>query len=609
MTTTTRRISNKLILLYYVVLSTSLYHRSFAFSTSFTSSATAGQVSPFSHWRRCQYHYHRRSMIPQKRSLSSLSLQETSRPTRFLWSSTQLQAMPSPLDIMDNLSTGTAVDLPFDIDVNVNIDAVQVPFVINGIDEVISELILLSKMTISEITSQPEVMAALTAYGHYLSFMIITACIAVEKVTIKPNMTDDEENRLVTANSWLGLAGVMLVLSGYYRTVFYEKGWDFYSNVPTFWVKMFLVSILGAMSFFPTTKIIQRAIAKRNGTLQPMSEKLAKRMTSILNAELLALFTIPATATFMARGEAVATNIPWQVDVAIVTLILFGLGGKYIKEALSFQEENDELMSGINQAAVGEYSAVNEGNTQQMSSESMVQNSRDVMNETPQRNDKRNSPDSDGAKQSSINVRRKSFTVNGGYTESLNQSSSNGSGSEEPQMASDSVMQSSRDFIKEAMQRNGNRGSAGPDEFKPVSRDLFGRSPTTESQDSSISSSEVQMASDSVLQSSRNFIKEAMQRNGNRGSAGPDSFRPVSRGVYGRSPSSFPSDLTKAGNTNFTGNTGNSASSSNGEQLASDIELQKSRAFIDEAMQGKTSTTITNDPIAIREKMRKGLRS
>ena len=37
--------------------------------------------------------------------------------------------------------------------------------------------------------------SALVAYGHYLSFMIGTACVTAERVTIKPAMTMEEEKR------------------------------------------------------------------------------------------------------------------------------------------------------------------------------------------------------------------------------------------------------------------------------------------------------------------------------------------------------------------------------------------------------------------------------
>ena len=96
------------------------------------------------------------------------------------------------------------------------------------------------------------------------------------------------------------------------------------------------------------------------------------------------------------------------------------------------------------------------------------------------------------------------------------------------------------------------------------------------------SASDVQMASDSVLQSSRDFIKEAMQRNGNRGSAGPDDFKPVSDGNSAETFSKDSFSEMKANTTNR--NSGSRYSSSSGElEILSKEDLERSRAFIREA--------------------------
>lgn len=179
-------------------------------------------------------------------------------------------------------------------------------------------------------TTASPFLSALAAYGHYLSIMLITACLVVERVTIKANMSEEEETRMAIADTTLGASGLLLAVSGYYRVVQYGKGWEFYSHEPVFWLKLVFVAIFGACSFFPTTKIIQRSIAQRNGNFTPMSEKLAARMTTLINAELLALFTIPVTATLMARGIGYTDMIPWQVEAALVPLVLVGLGGKVI---------------------------------------------------------------------------------------------------------------------------------------------------------------------------------------------------------------------------------------------------------------------------------------
>ena len=84
---------------------------------------------------------------------------------------------------------------------------------------------------------------------------------------------------------------------------------------------------------------VQRAIARQKGEGEPMSEKLAARMTTLINAELLMILSIPLAATTMARGIGYVDfdcTIPGGLCVA---LALFGLGGKYVKEALDWEED------------------------------------------------------------------------------------------------------------------------------------------------------------------------------------------------------------------------------------------------------------------------------
>lgn len=186
--------------------------------------------------------------------------------------------------------------------------------------------------------------SALAAYGHYLSIMSISACILLERVIIKPNMSDEEEDILAITDTSLGVFGALLAYTGYVRVVDYGKGWDFYSHEPIFWLKITFVGIFGAASFFNTTKVIQRSIAKRNndGVVPvPMSDMLAARMIQICNAELVALACIPLTATLMARGVFYTNDIPWQIGACVSVIVFGGLSYKYVREALTWTEEEE----------------------------------------------------------------------------------------------------------------------------------------------------------------------------------------------------------------------------------------------------------------------------
>ena len=153
-------------------------------------------------------------------------------------------------------------------------------------------------------------------------------------------MTEEEENRLIIADSIWGLSGLTLVASGYFRVVEFGKGWEFYSHEPIFWLKMTLLGVVGAASFFPTTTIIKRAVEKKNnGSIAPMSPELANRMTSVINAEILAFLSIPFAATLMSRGVLYNDDFQWQTSAAAAFLLSSGLGFKYVREALGWEEQ------------------------------------------------------------------------------------------------------------------------------------------------------------------------------------------------------------------------------------------------------------------------------
>lgn len=196
------------------------------------------------------------------------------------------------------------------------------------------------ELAIAASGSSDVIPSALAAYSHYLSILVIVASIMTERLTVKAAMSIEEEKLLGVADIMTGVAGVALLVSGYYRATAYGKGWDFYSHEPIFWLKMTFLGIFGALSLFPTITIIQRTVKiQQEGTIEPMSEALAKRMTQVLNAELSALAFIPLTACLMARGVGYVNDFPTQiVGPALFAVVTGGAVFKYAKDAITWKE-------------------------------------------------------------------------------------------------------------------------------------------------------------------------------------------------------------------------------------------------------------------------------
>ena len=92
-------------------------------------------------------------------------------------------------------------------------------------------LMMLTVAAPAEAASVPNALpSAFAAYGHYLGLFLTVACLAVERVTIKEGMTEEDFDIATAADAVYGLAGLLVVGTGYLRVTQYGKGWEFYQH-------------------------------------------------------------------------------------------------------------------------------------------------------------------------------------------------------------------------------------------------------------------------------------------------------------------------------------------------------------------------------------------
>jgi uncharacterized membrane protein len=181
--------------------------------------------------------------------------------------------------------------------------------------------------------------SAFAAYGHYLGLLAIAMALVTQRLCIKPGMSEEDFALAVKADIAYTAAAVLVLVSGYARVAAYGKGFEFYAHEPVFWLKMLLFGVMGASSLFPKVKLAQRAVAEGRAEVAMLSPKLTARMTSVINAQILAVLAIPLTASLMARGVGYADWLPWQAGAAPALLATAGLSVKYVKEALSWSDD------------------------------------------------------------------------------------------------------------------------------------------------------------------------------------------------------------------------------------------------------------------------------
>jgi putative membrane protein len=186
--------------------------------------------------------------------------------------------------------------------------------------------------------------SAILAWLHFVGILGVAGGLMTERFLLKKNMNQEEEMKINQADGIYGFSAFSLLITGYFRVTDFAKGWDFYRNEPIFWLKMSSVAVLGGLSFFPAIVFFRRDQARQRGQiLAPLSDKLVDRLSTLINAEILAVLTIPFFASLMARGVLYVDNFPWAVGVVLYAVSLGGAGYKYGKEAFDMMESEQAL--------------------------------------------------------------------------------------------------------------------------------------------------------------------------------------------------------------------------------------------------------------------------
>lgn len=195
------------------------------------------------------------------------------------------------------------------------------------------------------LASAGPIPSAALAWLHFVGIMGVAGGLVTERFLIKENMSEKEEMLINNADGIYGLSAFSLLISGYFRATGFAKGWDFYKNEPIFWLKMSAVAVLGGLSFFPAIIFFRRDQARQKGeSFAPLSAPIVDRITTIINAELLALVTIPFFASLMARGVLYVDDFPWAIGVVLYAVSLGGAGFKYGTEAFEIMEAENALV-------------------------------------------------------------------------------------------------------------------------------------------------------------------------------------------------------------------------------------------------------------------------
>jgi putative membrane protein len=144
-------------------------------------------------------------------------------------------------------------------------------------------------------------MEATLAYLHYLTILVLAACLTVELVLCRPGLGAAQIGVLARIDGLFFVAALGALATGLARLFWYGKGLAFYLPNPAFHTKMGLYVVIAVLSIRPTLRFLRWKRAVSQGGAPP-AEAEVRAVRRIIHIELALLALMPLMAVLMARG-------------------------------------------------------------------------------------------------------------------------------------------------------------------------------------------------------------------------------------------------------------------------------------------------------------------
>ena len=145
-------------------------------------------------------------------------------------------------------------------------------------------------------------LAALVAFGHFLAFFSLTAALVLQLALLAESMSIQTARRIQRADAALGLSALLLLLFGFLRVFYFEKGSDYYFGNTFFVIKLALFFIAGLISLYPSGVFRRWSSELRQEIAPELSTDMLARLKKVIHWELVLVGGILICASLMARG-------------------------------------------------------------------------------------------------------------------------------------------------------------------------------------------------------------------------------------------------------------------------------------------------------------------
>ena len=146
------------------------------------------------------------------------------------------------------------------------------------------------------------IISAIFAFIHFVAAFGMAFSLVYQYFHFKQSLTVAQAKRLQKVDSIYGLSALIVLIAGFVRVFYFEKGSDFYFSSELFYLKLGLFTAIGLLSIYPTIRFMKWSKRLKNNEPILLSDQEYMKVSRILKFELLLLILLVLSASLMAKG-------------------------------------------------------------------------------------------------------------------------------------------------------------------------------------------------------------------------------------------------------------------------------------------------------------------
>jgi len=144
--------------------------------------------------------------------------------------------------------------------------------------------------------------SAVFAFLHFTAVFGIFATVFYEFLALGETPTLAEARKIQMCDRMYGISAMVLLVVGFIRVLYLEKGREFYFHNPFFHAKLTLFVLVGLVSIYPTIRFIKWGAQTKLGQPPQLAAGEYRKIRMALHIELVLLLGAALCASLMARG-------------------------------------------------------------------------------------------------------------------------------------------------------------------------------------------------------------------------------------------------------------------------------------------------------------------